>query len=101
MKRYSLNHSRFPTNRTSAAAGLLLASSIALAACGAGSAATESTANTSEGTGTSDASETEVTSAPSGEPSLLSGTAQTVAGGQVDLGSLEGQDTILWFWASW
>lgn len=25
----------------------------------------------------------------------------TVDGGQLDLGSLEGQDTVLWFWAPW
>lgn len=25
----------------------------------------------------------------------------TVAGGQIDLGSLEGLDTVLWFWAPW
>ena len=24
-----------------------------------------------------------------------------VGGGQFDLGSLEGQDTVLWFWAPW
>lgn len=31
----------------------------------------------------------------------LSGTFTTVAGGQLDLGSLDGQDTVLWFWAPW
>ena len=25
----------------------------------------------------------------------------TADGGQIDLGSLEGTDTILWFWAPW
>lgn len=25
----------------------------------------------------------------------------TVGGGQLDLGSIDGQDTILWFWAPW
>ena len=25
----------------------------------------------------------------------------TVGGGQIDLGSVEGTDTILWFWAPW
>lgn len=27
--------------------------------------------------------------------------APTADGGQIDLGSLEGTDTILWFWAPW
>lgn len=31
----------------------------------------------------------------------LSGTVDTVAGGQIDLSSIEGQDTVLWFWAPW
>ena len=25
----------------------------------------------------------------------------TAAGGQIDFGSLEGTDTVLWFWAPW
>jgi hypothetical protein len=25
----------------------------------------------------------------------------TVSGSQIDFGSLEGQDTVLWFWAPW
>lgn len=28
-------------------------------------------------------------------------TVPTVAGGQFEFGSLEGQDTVLWFWAPW
>ena len=31
----------------------------------------------------------------------LTGTADTLAGGQIELTSLEGQDTVLWFWAPW
>lgn len=27
--------------------------------------------------------------------------ADTVAGGQIDFGSLQGQDIVLWFWAPW
>lgn len=34
-------------------------------------------------------------------PADLSGTYDTVSGTQIDLGSLEGQDTVLWFWAPW
>ena len=32
---------------------------------------------------------------------LLEGEFQTVSGATIDLGSLEGQDTVLWFWAPW
>lgn len=28
-------------------------------------------------------------------------TAPTVGGGQIDLGDLQGQDVVLWFWAPW
>ena len=31
----------------------------------------------------------------------LTGTADTLARGQIELTSLEGQDTVLWFWAPW
>ncbi len=32
---------------------------------------------------------------------LFVGTKATVAGSTFDLGSLEGKDTVLWFWAPW
>ena len=31
----------------------------------------------------------------------MAGVVNTVAGGQLDLASIEGQDTVLWFWAPW
>lgn len=34
-------------------------------------------------------------------PAQLSGDFATISGGQIDLGSLEGQDAVLWFWAPW
>lgn len=34
-------------------------------------------------------------------PSLLTGEFATLAGSSIDLGSLEGQDVVLWFWAPW
>lgn len=34
-------------------------------------------------------------------PATATASVQTVSGGQFDLGDLEGQDTILWFWAPW
>jgi len=33
--------------------------------------------------------------------SMASGENTTISGSQIDLGSLEGQDTVLWFWAPW
>jgi hypothetical protein len=38
------------------------------------------------------------TSAPD---TALTGSVETLAGGQIELTSLEGQDTVLWFWAPW
>ncbi len=31
----------------------------------------------------------------------LSGAFETMDGGQLEFGSLEGQDVVLWFWAPW
>jgi len=31
----------------------------------------------------------------------LTGQFSTIGGGQIDLGSLQGQDVVLWFWAPW
>ena len=31
----------------------------------------------------------------------LAGSFTTIGGGQIDLGSLQGQDVVLWFWAPW
>jgi hypothetical protein len=31
----------------------------------------------------------------------LTGSFTTIGGGQIDLGSLQGQDVVLWFWAPW
>ncbi|MEM9650607.1 MAG: hypothetical protein AAGA65_00835 [Actinomycetota bacterium] len=41
-------------------------------------------------------------SGESAAPSPLNGEFTTFSGGQTfDLGSLEGQDVVLWFWAPW
>jgi hypothetical protein len=32
---------------------------------------------------------------------VIEGLFDTVSGTQIDFGSLEGQDTVLWFWAPW
>ncbi len=53
------------------------------------------------GTGETDTaeavSETVAETGDTAESALLS----TVSGGQIDINSLEGSDTILWFWAPW
>lgn len=45
-----------------------------------------------------DQTEPEAPTQPPAFPDVATG---TVAGGQIDFGSLEGQDTVLWFWAPW
>jgi len=35
------------------------------------------------------------------DAALEDGTFTTVSGAQLDFGDLEGQDTVLWFWAPW
>ncbi len=42
--------------------------------------------------------ESAATSQPASFPNAV---VSTVAGGQIDFGSLEGQDIVLWFWAPW
>lgn len=61
---------------------LLAAGSLVAAACGDSEGATTEVA----------ASET---------TSVYDFSASTVSGGQLDFGSLEGQDALLWFWAPW
>ncbi len=64
-------------------AALVVAGGLALAACGS--------------------SETTASEAPAAEEaaSVFSGEFQTLSGETFDLGSLEGQDVVLWFWAPW
>lgn len=71
----------FRIRAASIAAVLLLT----LTACGSDSASVES--STASG---------EAIAGPT-----IDGTFATVAGGQLDVGALEGQDTVLWFWAPW
>jgi hypothetical protein len=42
---------------------------------------------------------TDAASAESSTPNP--GVVPTADGGQIDFGSLEGSDTLLWFWAPW
>ncbi len=48
----------------------------------------------------SDSSPTEAAGAGADEVPAA-GFVPTAAGGQIDIGALEGTDTVLWFWAPW
>jgi len=87
--------------------GWLIAMVLLLAACGgssAGEVANEAGAELAP-TPQPVIAETAPTSAPranvEGPASFPSIVVATSAGGQIDFGSLEGQDTVLWFWAPW
>ncbi len=72
-------------------AALLAGGALALAACGGSSA-------------TTDAASAPVDDAPADEAAASTFpqfVTATTGGGQLDFGSLEGQDTVLWFWAPW
>jgi len=45
--------------------------------------------------------DTTTTAASDGASAEMEGSFTTVSGGQLELGDLEGQDTVLWFWAPW
>lgn len=49
------------------------------------------------------ADDTTVTASPESgaEVEMASAVLPTVSGGQIDTGSFEGTDTVLWFWAPW
>lgn len=82
----------------------LLATLAALAliatACGGSDAAVATQADndaaSSSSSGAADTAEAESPAEPAN--SLV---ASTIDGGQIDFGSLEGQDVVLWFWAPW
>ena len=52
-------------------------------------------------TDTQDPAETPRSPLATAVPAYPDVVVSTVAGGQIDFGSLEGQDTVLWFWAPW
>jgi len=90
----------FSTHRvTRSLLGLLTALALFATSCGGSSA---DTAASVEQDATADASaslETEAEAAPAGPASTI--VASTVSGGQIDFGSLAGQDVVLWYWAPW
>ncbi len=63
----------------------LLGLALVAAACGSSSSQTSSPAGSIAAEG----------------DSALSGTFETIEGTSIDLGDLEGQDVVLWFWAPW
>ena len=65
---------------------VLLFAALVFAACG--------------GSGGGDADGDDVPVAAASAPAL-DGEFATLAGSSIDLGSLEGQDVVLWFWAPW
>lgn len=91
---------RPPTLRTLVAT---LAAFVVLAtSCGGGSADTATEAVADAAAPTAQAEDTTTADATTEEaPAEASLVATTVGGGQIDFGSLEGQDVVLWFWAPW
>ncbi len=45
--------------------------------------------------------EAPTTTGPSATSEVAGDVVTLVGGGQLDLNSIEGQDTVLWFWAPW
>jgi hypothetical protein len=89
---------------------LAAATALTAAACGGGEAVVDSAAGGTDATDSAASGETssgdntvedDATSTTQGEPSLLTGEFETLAGASFDLGSLEGEDVVLWFWAPW
>lgn len=81
-----LHHTGRTERRRSALLALFVASSFAVAACGG--------ADTTVSAAPAEAEQ----EAASAFPQF---TADTLDGSQIDFGSLEGQDSVLWFWAPW
>lgn len=71
---------------------LVLGIALAASACGGGDAVDETAALDAP------ASDDGANTPASAWPALV---APVAGGGQFDLGDLEGQDVILWFWAPW
>ena len=83
-----------PSKRLRRALGLLGLCVLVAAGCGGGSVDT-SVATSSLPEAISPAPTVELAPA---ESSLI---VSTVSGGQINFGSLEGHDVVLWFWAPW
>ena len=80
-------------------ASIVVASGLALAACGGGSSSEDGTASTAATTGATGTSAGD--SGGEAATELLSFQAQAVDGSTVDLGDFAGSDLVIWFWAPW
>jgi hypothetical protein len=76
-------------------ASLVLGTALLIGACGSDSETAEAPAAGSVAEGTT------ADTGPASESDFPQFIAPTVGGSQLDFGSLEGQDTVLWFWAPW
>ena len=79
-------------------ASTLLVIGLIATACGSGSDVAATTSNAPSQAAESTAP-TETAEPVQAEPAAL--VASTADGGQLDWGTLEGRDVVLWFWAPW
>ena len=90
--------SRLPSLRTLCA----LLAGFALFASACGGSASGATESAGDSNAAADEAPAQAEPEPNEEdPAKASLVATTVSGGQIDFGSLEGQDVVLWFWAPW
>ena len=90
--------SRLPSLRTLCA--LLAGFALFASACGGSASGATESAGDSNAAGAEAPAQTEPERIEE-DPAKASLVATTVSGGQIDFGSLEGQDVVLWFWAPW
>jgi len=76
---------------------LIAALAMIAVSCGGSSTSVETSVSSDAESGSAEAA-APAESAPEAEASLV---AATVSGGQIDIGALEGQDVVFWFWAPW
>jgi len=79
---------------------VLVTLSLFMTSCGGGSADV-ATADTVDTANTAPSTESASDETPAPAASAASLIATTISGEQINFGSLEGQDVVLWFWAPW
>ena len=79
-------------------AALLLVAALLVSACGG---AAEVGTNAQESAPSETAPVTSTVVAPDTAAPATTDLVNLVGGGQLDLNSIEGTDTVLWFWAPW
>ena len=83
---------------------LAVAAGVAMVAAACGGAAetpTESAAESATTTSDAGSESTTAQTTPPVQPTGLVGEFSTIGGATFDLGDLEGEDVVLWFWAPW